>query len=386
MRRIALFAAVALLAPAGAGPGRAVPVSPGAWVPTYASGLDGDVSMFPDGTAYAWTTGFGGVIATVSKDFGATWTQVAPPPGSAKFPRFGTPKIGYAQFMNVCEGSSCHREVYRTTDGGLTWLRATSVPGPGPAWYQMNLWAHGVAPGGRTVVVPAWRQRRGPGCPPGYQPWPKAESEVFVSRDGARTWEHHKLPVRAIAHQVVMLDDRYGAMAVTEYHPSDPLGCERTNMRGAVWLTTDGGRRWRRSAATCPDGACLSVALPSRDRIVVGQTRGTVEVSHDGGRSFRAVLLEPGDTCWPLGGFAGFSCPMVWDVVFPEPQVGYAITGNGRIWRTADGGLTWLLDGTSGSSGFGWYRLGVADTVHAVAVTPVGLLTRISPAGARRTG
>lgn len=363
-RLCALGCALALLpVPAGH-------AEPTAWLPTYTSGwFSGEVSMFRDGTAYLAVNTWTGRLLVESRDFGRTWSAMPGTPAGAGLPRYGTTKIGFATHLTQCSPTSCHRDVYRTIDGGRSWLRATSVPDPGPAYIQFGSTHWAVAPGGRTLVVPASRRPRDPLCTMGMR-WGKKEHQVFVSNDGARSWRHYTLPFRSegVTSIVALFDDRHGAMAVSEID-ADPRACylEGATYRGAVWVTHDGGRTWRRTAARC-ENWCTSIAMPAPDRIVVGSFGNTIEASEDGGRTFRRTRLPPGTT---------FN-HSVMDLAFPEPSVGWAITQDAGIWRTADGGRTWAHEpSTADGLQIGFTNLGAADAAHAVAITPNAVLTRM---------
>ena len=127
-------------------------------------------------------------------------------------------------------------------------------------------------------------------------------------------------------------DATFTALAVD---PVDPRRMYAQTEDG-VFRTRDGGTEWRRMSA--PPPAAIGRALGSAERAAPGDPRRLLEagdalrLSTDGGRTWRAVL-EPG------GGVEAAA----WSP--SEPGVAYAIGGDGQLYRSDDGGASWLVAG-----------------------------------------
>ena len=111
----------------------------------------------------------------------------------------------------------------------------------------------------------------------------------------------------------------------------------------------DGGYTWEQITGAPFDGlAVLGLAvLPDDPQTVYAATAVGLYLSHDGGDSWQrltalesaAVQLSPGpNEPPPEGGF------IVFDVVLDpfDPQVVYAATQQYALWRSNDGGQTWV--------------------------------------------
>lgn len=115
--------------------------------------------------------------------------------------------------------------LYRTSDGGLTWTRASGLP----ATDRYEVPTFFGAADGVVVGAPAAGARRAP-C-------------VFVTDDGGATWVRHPLPMRTT--------DAYS----TSTPPDVPFAAVSAldwvvDIGPSVYTTSDGGRRWTRRAAS----------------------------------------------------------------------------------------------------------------------------------------
>lgn len=95
---------------------------------------------------------------------------------------------------------------------------------------------------------------------------------LLGSRDGGRTWTALRAP---------------GPLVDIALHPADPLRLVAST-RAGLHATDDGGASWSRLAG--PPGL---LAWPAPGRLVGAVADGTVAVSGDGGRSWRAAGRAP---------------------------------------------------------------------------------------------
>jgi photosystem II stability/assembly factor-like uncharacterized protein len=359
LRRAALALTLLL-----AGTGHAEPVgTDGAWIVTRPGNpWAGYPAVFDDGTAYVWMDAERSVFK--STDGGLTWTPMPSVPG-AWIALFGSPTTGYQRDGGDCYG--CPLRLHRTTDGARTWQPAAALPAPPRGHVESFAPEYAVAPGGRTVLVAGGWHRRTALCQAQWED----HQEIFVSRDGARSWRRGSLPAKGWVRRISMADDRNGAIWMQEVTLATAAPSCRvprvgeTPSKETLWVTGDGGLTWRRAAMPCAYPDCQSMTMVTSRRIVVGDD-DSVHVSDDRGRTFRAVRLP-----------TTVEQPGVFDLAFATAFLGYAVTYGQGIWRTLDGGRTWVMEPSPNHAQvLGWYR--VAATVdHAVAVTADAVLTRV---------
>lgn len=221
--------------------------------------------------------------------------------------------------------------VYKTTDGGANW-RAV--------WRGDNLARHVCIDPARPSVLYVST---------GIFDREAANSDhtrdrpggvgVLKSTDGGRTW-------RVLGRTHGLTNLYIGSLAM---HPRDGevlLAAAGNNAFGAgagAFLTTDGGRTWRR---TLDEGSVHSVEFaPSDGRIAYAASIRRVWRSADGGRSWRGASTDHG---WGSPGVeAGFPIDIDVDPRRPERLfVNNYLGGNflsedgGRTWRVASRGYT----------------------------------------------
>jgi len=219
---------------------------------------------------------------------------------------------------------------------------------------------------GRTLLVAGTLDKDGPavGCEP-------SRGAVMVSNDEGRTWRRTPMPfaggTMTAGWSVELLGSRDAAVVFYE----EPTECATTFDATAVYVTHDGGRTFARRAACRV--ICTAVGLPSRERLLAGRVDGTTAISDDGGRTFRegqrfTDYSATGDTShafWVQAfAFAG--------------RVGYASTKGGGTWRTTTGGTEWEQEVVTHESGFGIGigEVAVFDTERAITGGPGFVSTR----------
>ena len=220
---------------------------------------------------------------------------------------------------------------------------------------------------------------RDTGCPD-----PRKERlEIFVTRDAGATWKRREvLPYVVFTGAADFADHRHGAISVSERVTYESTGSEcgytADVQTGVRVLTTDDAGRTFENAYRCPrDDSCLAVDRSSSDHVVVGSTSGAIATSFDGGETFAEGRLEGvaeipdtyDDYRW------------IYDIDFATDRVGYAMTNGRGLWRTKDGGRSWTREPSPldapGDQGPQFGRIAAADRVHAIAVGPTFVLTRL---------
>jgi photosystem II stability/assembly factor-like uncharacterized protein len=192
--------------------------------------------------------------------------------------------------------------VYRTADGGQTWLRS-SIP---------SVWTAAVAVD--------------PGDPDGV--FVAGDRSLHRSRDGGQTWDVAAGNVNGIF---------CGTISDVAIDLDDPARLYIGVHRSGVWRSIDGGDHWTR--LTLPglaDASAISPKLALRPRrgappFVAVLTAGSVFTSPDGGDHFaaRAPVDAPSYAAW---------CTAV--AVDPtDEQV--LLVGHIRLWRSTQGGHRW---------------------------------------------
>ncbi len=168
----------------------------------------------------------------------------------------------------------------RSTDAGRTWQ---SVSGLGAADYHQLAAVKDV-----VVAVKA------------------GESAIQVSHDGGRTFAQRTPPA---------------APSDLAVDPANPGRWAISTVQG-TFVSTNEGKTWRPQDAA----AGVLLAWPASDALYVADGRGTVRVSHDGGRRWTR--------CGSLGG------PPTELAAGRGGQLFAAVAG-GRIRRSSDGGAHW---------------------------------------------
>ena len=143
------------------------------------------------------------------------------------------------------------------------------------------------------------------------------------------------------------------APAVTGLHLSGRKTVVRIRQGGALEVSLDGGETWRPMAS--PGKAS--------DRAVFTDARHGFALVDD--RSI-AGTLDGGKTWQALGSWSDLALT---DLDFVDPQTGWAVGRAGAVVRTTDGGRTWALDRVPAYSG-DLSRVQFTDRKHGFAVGP----------------
>ncbi len=260
--------------------------------------------------------------------------------------------------------------VYRSVDGGRTWIEMTDGEGWGPsgvrAGFPIDLQVDPRDPdrvfvnnygggnfvsrdGGRSWQVASTgytgAQARGIAVDPEApaRVYAAARSGMFVSEDGGTSWTGLSTPPEFVLE--------WNAVAVD---PADPRHLLAGNNWDAVFLeSTDGAETWRRRGADLagPFGARVFAFAPSDPRIVYAGTGGYVSAGSWANDQAGAGIWLSGD-----GGATWRKAPdersvdaNVADIaVHPhDPARAVAAASDRGLLRTDDGGETWPSIGTS---------------------------------------
>lgn len=288
-----------------------------------------------------------------------------------------------------CVGETCDVATWRSDDGGRTWSApvavATSVP---------RVSFHTQDPEGGAV-----RSLRMVDARNGYAFNP----DLYVTRDGARTWRRVPQPSKVTSVSVVE-----ESVWVAERGCADGVDCDlvvragplggrlttlkipETNGAAAVvrragplngyllaWnapdaphasfhRTNDAGRTWTRGTMPCPDATAASLSAGHlRPLWVVCTTPDgrSAYQSDDHGTTWRALAAPPGEG-------------VVTDLVARSADDAYlALQEPARLYVTGDGGQTWRAAEGAGK-GYGFGNLDVVDATRAWAMGDAGLLWR----------
>lgn len=286
----------------------------------------------------AWASGSRGtVIRTID---GETWTLV-PVPGAETldFRDIEAWDENTAVAMSIGPGAASN--VYKTTDGGATWRRVFANPEPLGFWDAITFWdrRHGALFGdpvrGRFEVFTtedggeSWKPVPAAGMPMALEnegafaasgsclvsgPLKRlafvtggaVESRVFVSTDGAKTFQVSIAPVPAGAaskglFSVAWLDEKTLLTVGGDYKQPALEGVKAA-------LSPDGGAHW--SAISAAPGFLSSVVIgPGKDAAVVAVGLAGTGISGDGGRTWKAIDGTPYNTAGFAkgGGTAGWA-------------------------------------------------------------------------------
>lgn len=338
------------------------------------------MSMFPGGETFVYMHNRSSVY--VSSDYGLTFEPLAGPPTGSGALEMATPQVGYfAGYSNL----------FRTDDGSESWQELPPIKMPGRLWNPSRKdfkgWdfsAESIAPrkgtekyaiGGQiTYINRSEREDENTTCYGGRQ-----NAAVFTTDDGGRSGDYRitKLPFPGFVQRLGFLNARQGWALAHDMRPDQKGVCGSSSSRRTVVLITDDGGKtykeiWSNRFDEDQPRGCTSVAMASRQRILVGCSDGWVYISKNGGDGFEPVqsLVPPGadrtNAFWVSG------------IEFATAKIGYAIGKGGGAWRTENGGQTWDIEPSSQSVwGIGVGDIAVGDAEHAIGGGPNSIITRV---------
>lgn len=337
-RAIPLLLALAVaVPPAGATGGTAM------WsVTSGATGGMTIVSGSRSGTVVAVVSG-GNLLA--SSDFGVTWLPVATPPpnGGSSQTRVAvaSPKRWFAE-----NGIA----VTTSADGGTTWQPIAPPPVVKNPAQRFEFADEIAAADGSSTALLGWAGARVIGlCPHAFTFTP-----LFTTHNAGRTWRRTDLPVAGSTWSASWLDSKRAAVVLTELDWSEPEGdddgCESTGtfVATSVWVTSDGGARWKRVLRS-PDIWYATASWTSPTSIaVVAEANGIGRsyVSKNAGRTFAKPLqvYATGVDAQRVNGFPALD--------FADDRRGWVDTILSGVFRTDNGGTEWVHEPSPADGGF----------------------------------
>ena len=313
-----------------------------------------------------WWTPLGGpVLRTI--DGGASWYQVGPPNNMSG------PETGY--FIDATHGwlvyGSPHITTYRTADGGRTWSALSSGAGSFySGWlffidqrYGWLMASQGLGGdevlfrtqdgGAHWAVATRWPSDGGCGGPNGMAftsstfGWISilclngdlaiVSETIMVTHDGGSTWSAAGPPLNAVTPACspclfdvpIVLDRQHAVVVVSAISdaPASPV---------YLLVTSDGGTTW--SARSLPGKS------PSSVQFVDAQNGWTIA---DSGDPWLYRTSDGGVTWMPVRSklVAGAGARELRNVYFVDSNNGFAIRVYSRVdlLKTTDGGQTWVF-------------------------------------------
>lgn len=168
------------------------------------------------------------------------------------------------------------------------------------------------------------------------------------------------IPPQVIYNGAPSLAGRVNDLA---YHPTLPNKYYAATV-GGVWSTNDLGRTWFPLSDRWPNQWVSRIAVDPRNG---GRVYAATGDYHGGERGSTGIYrTDDGGVSWTLTGASTFAGRQISSVVCdPDvPNLLHAATGrdgDGALWRSADGGATWVRS-TSGGGSFDRFTFGPRDT------------------------
>jgi photosystem II stability/assembly factor-like uncharacterized protein len=283
------------------------------------------------GWVAAYNCGAAAVYLYRTSDGGRSWQSLGKPAshscgGGPTFLSFVDDRHGW---MEPVSPNAPAGVLLGTTDGGRTWERLASGP---PSQVRPSALPC-LAPIRFMSVSSGWMAR----CQGGG---------VFSSVDGGRRWS--RAPIRIPGRSDARFDlPRFiGDAGVVAATLSTRPPTETGRTRAVVFsVSSDGGRSWTvrsvRRVASCPLDAYYTAFWPASivDTrvwwIVAGRSRPTVQVTTDGGRTWRAIAAQGLPSRW---------CSVL-SVSAADAKVAWMVARQGTrssgLFQTTDGGRRW---------------------------------------------
>jgi hypothetical protein len=366
-----LATAASLLFGLGAIPASALAQDAG-WVPSMVNPPLGwtSVDLFEDGIGYVHRTEQSGTFFWRTEDGGVTYLPLDPPPGFMV--DFATGSLGF---------SASSRTLWQTTNGAGSWEQA-ALPDPA-AGTQEAISALHAGKGEQEVLALGVVTEDVPdgSCP--FNPFTQ-RSGVAVSTVGTPGWERvHLLDVPSRAEMIDMVDQDYGVVVVSETDWTQNGPCSFTGLGSLGQLvyvlerSAESGSLESRLVFDCRPRICGSVGVAAPGVFTLGFTDGGLAHTTDGGESFGRGRLDAPVADGVSDLIDEENLFWVTAMAFADADVGYAVTNGRGMWRTDDGGATWIAEPSTRDV----YDIGIADIAvagpdHALAGGPTVVVRR----------
>lgn len=306
-------------------------------------------TVMPDGTLWAATSD--GIRK--STDLGKTWTLAKATPASGNTPVLivqGTSLWAIYQIYNYdpVKGSYYQTTMQRSTDGGATWDSWTPQGLPGSGIYANTLDFVDANTGAMAV-----------------------SSDLYRTTDGGRNWTKADAPVTAsyynVEHRVVAPGLRYRGF----YDSSYKYNHQVSEDAGATWRTVSAPSRYDGSSYYWQSAKLQRVDAQNW----VALSEAAVRVSTDGMKTWSVVRGQSTSD-------APKNFSALW---FFDAKRGLAMTQNGEMLETKNGGLDWATKLTGlPTNNYGYtVRLQFVDATKGWLLTSDGRLYLSTDGGDR---
>jgi hypothetical protein len=241
--------------------------------------------------------------------------------------RFVDRAHGYVELVPQLKCPSCRLKIAETTDGGLTWRPTglTKLPLPLAEQHFRTTWRNGTRRGLRLAAVVnsrvAWGTSGASSGPFG----------LFLSRDGGLSWRKAVAPYptpTAFWPPLVSAPTAEHAWVLVLGQPG------AGQQRKALYETTD-ARHWRLRWRFNGSGYGESIAFSETGFGLLGELRGGLLVTRDGGRRWRLASITSPEIAEPqaLAVFGRRSIVLVRDDRRGRVMKLYRSDDAGRRWR-----------------------------------------------------
>ena len=269
----------------------------------------------------AWVSGDKGTVLRTT-DNGSTWRSVAPR-GVADLDFRDIEAVDQSTVYLLSAGDGPQSRIYKSTDGGDSWLLAATNLEPKGFWDCMGFWdsTHGIIVGdpvpggdGRFAILTTsdgatWQKQKGPQAnkdegafaASGTCVFTRGTREawfgtggpgggrIFHTEDGGQTWSAAKTSIRHDSasqgiFSIAFADPLHGIAVGGDYLKPDE------SARNFA-LTADGGRTWE--APNGPQPAGYRSAVWCRDSsICIATGASGSDISTDGGKTWNKFSAE----------------------------------------------------------------------------------------------
>jgi hypothetical protein len=195
----------------------------------------------------------------------------------------------------------------------------------GPIYYSDSAgstWAAATAEGSTTPLVRGWRGLAGRSVAVSQ------DGEVWVSNTGGRTWVQRNVVISGIT----VVGQWYRVAASADGSTIAVAG----RWDASMYLSRDRGLTWSR--ANTPVGDYTAIAMSADGRTIAATitngekspTRGSVQLSRDGGATFSAVAMPGTETNWRAVALSSDATTMVVAAGTFGVEVGQLYTSSAR--------------------------------------------------------
>jgi len=215
------------------------------------------------------------------------------------------------------------------------------------------------------------------GCDSGY---------YWVSRDNNRTWEKKRLPLNLEIYKISMADSKYGGIQTFDY----------TKQRNSeLYFTNDSCKTWKLIPITLKDTSIKTIAIVNLSIIDSVNFKVLIVKRNDTSNYFMYFELIETKDCgitWELNNTDNNEFLGAQSMLFLSKNTGFIACAVQRarlssqcssvVYRTLDGGITWskVLEQLDKNM-VGLRTISFADTLSGVAMGPFGNLWRTTNGG-----